>query len=524
MDCKWYAALAYMRANRLNHNVIEGPNDRYGIIASGKANNDLRQALHDLGLDDDTCRHLGIRVHKVAVVWPLEAQTTRAFAEGLREILVVEEKRQVIECQLKEELYNWCPDVRPDVLGKFDEIEGDHTGGEWSEPKPSAHTLLRANADLTPALIARALARRLTRLGMVPEGSDLAARVPQRLALIEAREQALQAIELHTGQAQRLPWFCSGCPHNTSTRVPEGARAMAGLGCHCMAIWMNRQTVAFTPMGGEGVPWVGQQPFTHEKHLFANLGDGTYFHSGLLAIRQAIAAGVHITYKILYNEAVAMTGGQPVGERPEGHSVLQIVHSLRAEGVRKLFIVTDEPAKYDGAHHVTPGGVVLTLPADVHNATRRWCAACNRPKASAVAVASWRARWLRGTRLDPFGYTEERRMERALIREYEQAIEALLAGLQPKRLPPALAIARWPEQVKGFGHVKLRHLQAARPRWDELRRRWRAGASHPDDEAAPPPAPPEAVARWTPWPARLRRRPYTLAPCGLGGLGACSGR
>ncbi|TCS98086.1 indolepyruvate ferredoxin oxidoreductase [Tepidimonas ignava] len=365
MDYKWYAALAYVRANRLNHNVIQGPHDRYGIIASGKAYNDLRQALHDLGLDDDTCRQLGIRVHKVAVVWPLEAQITREFALGLREILVVEEKRQVIEYQLKEELYNWRPDVRPDVLGKFDEIEGDHSGGEWSMPNPSANQLLRANADLTPAIIARAVAKRLQRRGLLPEGSDIARRVHERLALIDARERALHAIELTSGQAQRLPWFCSGCPHNTSTRVPEGSRAMAGIGCHYMAIWMDRNTVAFTQMGGEGVPWVGQQPFTSEPHIFANLGDGTYFHSGLLAIRQAIAAGVNITYKILYNDAVAMTGGQPVGERPEGHSVLQIVHSLRSEGVRKLYIVTDEPAKYAHAQHTTLGGVTLTLPADV---------------------------------------------------------------------------------------------------------------------------------------------------------------
>lgn len=148
--------------------------------------------------------------------------------------------------------------------------------------------------------------------------------------------------------AERTPWFCSGCPHNTSTVVPEGSRAMAGIGCHYMTVWMDRSTIGFTQMGGEGVPWVGQQPFSHEKHVFANLGDGTYFHSGLLAIRQSIAAGVNITYKILYNDAVAMTGGQTVGERPEGHSVLQIAESLHAEGVSRLVIVTDEPAKYDG--------------------------------------------------------------------------------------------------------------------------------------------------------------------------------
>ncbi len=345
-DHKWYAALAYVRANRLNRNVVEGPHDRFGIIASGKAYNDTRQALADLGLDDDTCRRLGIRLHKVNVVWPLDATITREFAQGLQEILVVEEKRQVIEYQIKEELYNWRSDVRPNVLGKFDEPEGDISGGEWSMPNPSDNWLLRAKADLTPAIIAKAIAKRLKKLGLAPEGSEVAARMDERLAVVAQRERAL--IELKTDTGERAPWFCSGCPHNTSTRVPEGSRAMAGIGCHFMSVWMDRSTSTFSQMGGEGVAWVGQAPFTTDQHVFANLGDGTYFHSGLLAIRQAIAAGVNITYKVLYNDAVAMTGGQQVGERPEGHSVLQIQKSLIAEGVKKLVIVTDEPQKYSG--------------------------------------------------------------------------------------------------------------------------------------------------------------------------------
>ncbi len=344
MDHKWYAALAYVRANRLNHTVIDAPNARLGLIASGKAYNDTRQALHDLGLDEAACRRLGIRLHKVGVVWPLEASITREFATGLQEILVIEEKRQVIEYQLKEELYNWRPDVRPNVLGKFDEPEGDTTGGEWSRPNPTDNWLLRAKADLTPAIIARAIGRRLLRLGV---DADTRAHIEARLALNEAKERSLATAGLDTGD--RAPWFCSGCPHNTSTKVPEGSRALAGIGCHYMVLWMDRQTSTFTQMGGEGVPWVGQAPFTTEKHVFANLGDGTYFHSGLLAIRQAIAAGVNITYKLLYNDAVAMTGGQTVGERPEGHSVLQIQKSLVAEGVKKLVIVSDEPGKYRGA-------------------------------------------------------------------------------------------------------------------------------------------------------------------------------
>ncbi|MEY4694526.1 MAG: hypothetical protein RLZZ95_975 [Pseudomonadota bacterium] len=347
-DYKWYAALAYIRANQLNHNVIEGPNDRFGLIASGKAYNDTRQALLDLGLDDARCRQLGIRLHKVAVVWPLEAQSTREFATGLREILVVEEKRQIIEYQLKEELYNWRNDVRPNILGKFDEADGDVSGGEWSVPNPTERTLLRANADLTPAIIARAIAKRLKKMGL---DADTTAQIDAHLSVLEHKEKAMHTLSLGAAN-DRQPWFCSGCPHNTSTKVPEGSRAMAGIGCHFMSIWMDRNTVGFTQMGGEGVPWTGQQPFSHETHVFANIGDGTYFHSGILAIRQSIAAGVNITYKVLYNDAVAMTGGQPVGERPEGHSVVQIAMSMRAEGAQRIAVVTDEPEKYQGVRLV----------------------------------------------------------------------------------------------------------------------------------------------------------------------------
>jgi len=354
-EYKWYAALAYIRANKLNHTVVQGPNDRFGIMASGKAYNDTRQALLDLGLDDATCQGLGIRVHKVGVVWPLESHSTREFATGLKEILVVEEKRQLIEYQVKEELYNWRDDVRPKVLGKFDEQDGTTSGGEWSHTNPHHHTLLRANADLTPALIAKALAKRLKKLGL---DADITARIDAQLAIIDAKEKSLQVLNINT-IGERTPWFCSGCPHNTSTRVPEGSRAMAGIGCHFMSVWMDRSTVGFTQMGGEGVPWVGQQAFSHDQHMFANVGDGTYFHSGMLAIRQSIAAGVNITYKILYNDAVAMTGGQQVGERPEGHSVVQIAQSMRAEGAVRIDVVTDEPDKYDG--------VALAVGVTVHH-------------------------------------------------------------------------------------------------------------------------------------------------------------
>ena len=350
MDYKWYAALAYVRANRLNATVLDSDHARLGLIASGKAYNDLRQALHDLGLSDDDCRAIGLRVHKVAVVWPLEASITREFATGLQEILVVEEKRQMIEYQLKEELYNWREDVRPNVLGKFSEPEGDFTGGEWSVANPASRWLLRAKADLNPAIIAKAVAQRIEKLGLLDRAdSALRARVAERLHAIEAKERAL---ETQSQSVERAPWFCSGCPHNTSTRVPDGSRAMAGIGCHYMAMWMDRNTGTFTQMGGEGVNWVGQAPFTDEKHVFVNLGDGTYFHSGLLALRQAIAAKVNVTYKILFNDAVAMTGGQPVDGTL---SVSAMTREVHAEGARRVVVVSDDPDKYDDMDDLAPG-------------------------------------------------------------------------------------------------------------------------------------------------------------------------
>ena len=350
MDHKWYAALAYIRANRLNHTVLDSDHAQLGLIASGKAYNDLRQALYDLGLDDDACRRIGLRIHKVAVVWPLEASITREFATGLREILVIEEKRQMIEYQLKEELYNWREDVRPNVLGKFNEPDGDISGGEWSHPHPAERWLLRAKADLNPAIIAKAVAQRIDKLGLMRDlDPTLRAHFADRLRVIEAKEQALAR---SAKSAERPPWFCSGCPHNTSTRVPEGSRALAGIGCHYMAMWMDRETRTFTQMGGEGVSWVGQAPFTDEPHVFANLGDGTYFHSGVLAIRQSIAAHVNITYKILYNDAVAMTGGQ----RVDGIlGVAAMTRELHAEGVRQIALVSDDPNKYSQQTDLAPG-------------------------------------------------------------------------------------------------------------------------------------------------------------------------
>ncbi len=349
MEYKWPAALAYIRANRLNRSVIEGPNDRFGIVASGKAYSDTRQALLDLGLDDAQCRALGIRLHKISVVWPLEPTSVREFARGLREILVVEEKRPLVEQQLKDELYHYPADTRPVIVGKYHEAGADHPGGEWSHRAPGEDWLLRAKADLSPAQIAKAIAARLKRLG-VP--ADIAARMDRRLAEIHARECA---VSLVTGDSERKPWFCPGCPHNTSTRVPEGSQATAGIGCHGMVTWMDRSTTSWSQMGGEGVAWMGQAPFSRRNHMFANIGDGTYNHSGLLAIRQSIHAGVNITYKVLFNSAVAMTGGQPVDGQLD---VPAMTCELAAEGAKRIVVVTDDPDKYAAATGLATGVTV----------------------------------------------------------------------------------------------------------------------------------------------------------------------
>lgn len=326
-DYKIYAAIAYARANKLNRTMIDSPQAKLGIIASGKSYLDVLEALEELGIDEQRAADIGLRLYKVAMPWPLEPDGIREFAQGLDEILVVEEKRQIVEYQLKEQLYNWREDVRPRVIGKFDEK------GEWVAPR--GDWLLTSKADFSVAQIARVIASRIARF----HGSDL---IKARLAFLEAKEQVL-------GKAVATPprpaWYCSGCPHNTSTRVPEGSLALAGIGCHVMATAIypefNKLT---THMGGEGAPWIGQSAFSQLPHVFQNLGDGTYFHSGYLAIRAAVAARVNMTYKILYNDAVAMTGGQPVDGTI---SVRQIAQQMAAEGVQRIALVTEDLSRYD---------------------------------------------------------------------------------------------------------------------------------------------------------------------------------
>ena len=327
---KLYAALAFARANRLDRIVIDSSRPRFGIVTTGKSYLDVRQALDDLGIDEAQAADIGIRLYKVAMSWPLEREGIRHFAEGLEEILVVEEKRAVIENQLKEQLYNWREDVRPRVIGKFDENRN------W---------ILPSNGELTPAQIARVIAERLARF-------HTSSRIAERIAFLDATERQLgtNVVPFH-----RTPYFCSGCPHNTSTKVPDGSRALAGIGCHYLAQFMDRSTATFTQMGGEGAPWIGQAPFTETPHVFANLGDGTYTHSGVLAIRASVAAKVNITYKLLFNDAVAMTGGQPIDG---GLTVPALTRQLAAEGVGRIVVVTDEPDKYPSSADFVRGATV----------------------------------------------------------------------------------------------------------------------------------------------------------------------
>ena len=350
LDWKVYAALAYVRANGLDRIVWDSPAGyppaKLGIATTGKSFGDTMQALADLGIDENVARDIGLRVYKVAMTWPLEPQGARRFAQGLEEILVIEEKRQLIEYQIKEELYTWEAGKRaPRVVGKFDD------NGEWSraEGQPAGTWLLPAHYEHNPAIVARAIAQRLLKLSMT---SALGSQFKERLAYLDFKEKALARPRV---TSIRQPYFCSGCPHNTSTRVPEGSRATAGIGCHFMAVWMDRSTSTFTHMGAEGATWIGQAPFTEEKHIFANLGDGTYYHSGLLAIRAAVAAKVTMTYKILYNDAVAMTGGQH-HDGPLDPAIIS--RQIAAEGVAPIVIVTDEPEKYPAGVNWAPGVTV----------------------------------------------------------------------------------------------------------------------------------------------------------------------
>ncbi len=308
------AAKAFAAANGINRVALDAPDAWLGLVAAGKTYYDLREALRELGLDDAALRSHGIRILKVGMLFPMEPGIVRRFARGLEEILVVEEKRSFVEMFLRDVLYNDA--VHPRIVGKRDE---------------QGRPLVPANGELDADRIAQLVAARLERKLQL-------ASITARVALLEAVRERPAPITL-----ARAAYFCSGCPHNRSTHVPEGSMAAAGIGCHGMALSMDRRTMGITHMGGEGAQWVGMAPFSNMPHMFQNLGDGTFFHSGSLAIRQAVAAGTNVTYKLLYNSAVAMTGGQDAaGAMP----VPEVTRALDAEGVKRIIVMTDEPAKY----------------------------------------------------------------------------------------------------------------------------------------------------------------------------------
>jgi indolepyruvate ferredoxin oxidoreductase len=328
-DFKRDAMLAFVRANKLNRVICSGGrNPKVGVITVGKSYLDVRQALDELGLDEVKCNDLGLRLYKVGCPWPISRLDLAEFAQGLELIIVVEEKRSLIEVQVREELYGTAN--QPVCIGKKDER------GNWLFPVKGA---------LDPNDVAICIGERL--LNYV-KNDEIASRV--------ARLKDAQRVLAETEDiAVRIPYFCSGCPHNTSTVVPEGSRAYAGIGCHYMAQWMDRSTSGYTQMGGEGANWIGEAPFSKRPHVFQNLGDGTYNHSGSLAVRAAIQSGVNITYKILFNDAVAMTGGQ----RNDGNiTVPQIANEMAAEGAKRVVVVTDEPWKYP-SDTKWPAGVTI---------------------------------------------------------------------------------------------------------------------------------------------------------------------
>ncbi|MBR0712631.1 indolepyruvate ferredoxin oxidoreductase family protein [Bradyrhizobium liaoningense] len=328
LEAKKHAVYAFAKANPIDRHIYDIRNATYGIVTTGKAHLDLMEALRLLGLDEAACRSIGIDIYKVGMVWPLALHDAMEFVGGKREILVVEEKRGIIESQFKEYFYDY-PGAKPErMVGKHDE---------------QGARLISWIGELSPRALAGVLARRLD--PMFP-GLDLVARAA---ALVPDAQRVITV-----AGATRTPYFCSGCPHNTSTKVPEGSKALAGIGCHFMASWMDRETSSLIQMGGEGVNWAASSKFTGKKHVFQNLGEGTYYHSGSMAIRQAIAAGANITYKILFNDAVAMTGGQPV-DGPV--NVYAIAHSVRAEGVARIALVSDDPTHFASADF--PIGVTI---------------------------------------------------------------------------------------------------------------------------------------------------------------------
>ena len=324
------AALAFARVNGLNYVSHDCADAKIGIVSMGKSWRDTLQAFQDMGISDADLAALGIKILKVGMPYPADLDTYRAFAQGLDKVLIVEEKRDLLATGMREACYDLPSEQRPMLLGRH---------GEQGQP------LLPNEQPITTDHIAVALARLID----LEEHPSATSRLTT-LKVAAERSGALDPLAM-----QRIPYFCSGCPHNTSTKLPEGSRGQGGVGCHYMVTWMNRETYTFCQMGGEGVTWIGQQPFVKTEHIFQNLGDGTYFHSGSLAIRAAVSAGINITYKLLFNDAVAMTGGQPVDGQLR---VDQITHQAYHEGVKRIAVLSDEPEKYRSGYQFAPGTTV----------------------------------------------------------------------------------------------------------------------------------------------------------------------
>ena len=336
------AAVAYARANRLNYLTQNVPDARIGVVSAGKSYQDVLQALAEMGLGEAQQRELGVRVGKVGLIWPLDPEFVREFAEGLDTIVVVEEKRGVLEDQIKAILFDQRPAKLPKLVGKYE-------NGQAFAPERGA-VVLQGWGELSPTPIMHVLQAQMQALGLA---------LPQ--IVLPPVSTKMPGLPDPTA-VNRSPGFCSGCPHNRSTKVPDGSRALVGIGCHGMAVLNDpiKTPPTFAQMGSEGMHWLGQHAFTNEKHVFANIGDGTYFHSGFLAIRQAIAAKVNITYKVLVNGFVSMTGGQPIdGEL----SVKQIVTELLAEGAKQVFVLTDEVEKHPAGS--LPAGVPVLPRTDL---------------------------------------------------------------------------------------------------------------------------------------------------------------
>ncbi len=371
---KLFACHAFARKNKIDKIVMDAPKPKFGIITSGKSYGDVRQALVELGITEEIAQKIGLRLYKVGMTWPLEPQGVQGFCKGLKEILVVEEKREMIEYQLKQQIFNWDAKERPIVVGKYDE---------------HAKRLLPLHNDQSVGMVAHVIAKRLAPFYKSPQ-------IEKGLKFFEKRNEDLEG---YMPPSLRRPYYCAGCPHNTSTKVPDDSFAMVGIGCHYMVQWMDRNSDFCTHMGGEGVPWVGSSPYVKRDHIFANLGDGTYFHSGSLAIRAAVAGKVNITYKILYNDAVAMTGGQAVdGELP----VYRVAQQVIAEGVTKAWIVSENPELYKNSEHI-PKSVPILHRDHLDNVMKE----CRETKGTTVIIydqtcaAEKRRRRKRGQYPDP---------------------------------------------------------------------------------------------------------------------------